>query len=39
MLKWFIWMHVIALWPIWLFSMIVVLDVVLKICIKLTEEY
>lgn len=39
MLDWFIWMHVIALWPIWFCLTILVLGVITVIFDKLLEEY
>lgn len=37
MLDWFIWMHVIALWPIWFYLTILALSVIAVIFDKLLE--
>jgi len=39
MLNWFIWMHVIALWPVWLWLSIVLLHIVIIIGNNLLEGY
>lgn len=39
MLDWFIWMHVIALWPVWLWLSIILLHIVIIIGNNLLEGH